>query len=317
MYLNLCFLLGGLIFAGQAIGGRINESNPPRGTIMVEPGKGTLSAALAKLKNRSGPQAILLKAEICSGDYYDNAVLEGFNGGVVIQGARGNSKGYQFNRVKIISSKKGLDEASALRVMTNNVEVYSITFINNFGTGQDTQAVALTADGNNHRGKVTQMFQTVYGQCSFQGYQDTLYDKSGTHFFDECEIRGAIDFIFGAARSFYLNAHIGIVKSVAGGTQIVTANRGGIFVFQSPNFDDINGAPAQSTYYGRAWGENPKVVMQHAKPPASLSKEGWNMTPAGNFKFSSAGFLEYPKSQTTNGHTSPKAYTKQEIFGKP
>lgn len=303
MNLKLRYLLGGLMVAEQAMGGRINELSPPRGTIMVEPGKGTLSAALAKLKGRPGRQAILLKP----GDYYDNAVLAGYNDGLVIQGAGGSARGYQFNVVKIISTRRGLDEASALRVMTNNVEVYSITFVNNFGQGQDTQATALTADGNNH----------IYGQCSFQGYQDTLYDKFGTHFFDGCEIRGAIDFIFGAGTSFYLNAQIGIVKSVSGGQQIVTASRGGKFVFQSPTFRDINGANPQSTFYGRAWGPNPMVVMQNARPPASLSKEGWNMIPAGNFKFSSAGFLEYPKSQTTNGHTSSKAYTKQEIFGRP
>ncbi|KAH9811937.1 pectin lyase fold/virulence factor [Melampsora americana] len=315
MNMKLSFLLGGLMFAEHTKGSRINQSSPPRGTIMAEPGKGTLSAALAKLKGRSGPQAILLKPEIIPGNYYDNAVLEGYRAGVVIQGAGGSASSYQSNRVRVISSKKGTLEASALRVSTDNVEVYSMrilfsTFINNFGTGQNTQAVALTADGNN------QSKSSVYGQCSFQGYQDTLYDKSGTHFFNGCEIRGAIDFIFGAGISYYLNAEIGIVKSVSGGEQVVTASRGGIFVFQSPNFRDINGAIRQSTYYGRAWGSHPKVVMQQAKPPASLSQKGWSMKPAGNFKFSSAGFLEHPKSQTINGHTSLKAYTKKEIFGE-
>ncbi|EGG03351.1 family 8 carbohydrate esterase [Melampsora larici-populina 98AG31] len=301
MHLNLFFLLGGLMFAEQTIGGRIDESNYPQGTIVVQPGQGTLTAALAQLKGRSGPQAILLQP----GDYYDNAVLKGYNAGVVLQGAQGSASSYRSNRVRVISSKKGLDVASALQVVADNVEVYSITFINNFGTGHDTQAVALTAAGNNQ----------IYGQCSFQGYQDTLYDKSGKHLFDGCEIIGAMDFIFGSGTSFYSNPQIGILKSVSGGKQVITANRAGIFVFQNPNIQDIDGAAAQSTYYGRAWGSNPKVVMQNAKPPASLNKDGWNMKAAGNIEFSSAGFLEYPVAQTTNGHTSSKAYTKQEIFG--
>ncbi|KAH9811938.1 family 8 carbohydrate esterase [Melampsora americana] len=301
MYLNLFFLLGYLMFNDQTIGARIDESRPPQGTIVVRPGQGTLSAALAQLKGRSGPQVVLLQ----SGDYHDNAVLKGYNDGLVIQGAGGSASSYHSNRVRVISSKKGLDLASALQVASDNVEVYSINFINNFGQGQDTQAVALTAAGNHQ----------IYGQCSFQGYQDTLFDKHGTHFFDGCEIIGAMDFIFGSATSYYLNPQIGILKAVSGGQQVVTANRAGIFVFQSPNFRDLNGAAAQSTYYGRAWGPNPKVVIQNARAPVSLNHDGWSMKAAGNIQFSSAGFLEYPKSLTTNGHTSPKAYTKQEIFG--
>lgn len=302
MHLNVLFLLGGLMFAEKTIGGRINESKPPQGTITVHPGQGTLSAALAQLKGRSGPQTILLQP----GEYHDNAVLKGYNEGLVIQGAGGSASSYQSNQVKVISSKKGLDAASALQVAADNVEIYSITFINNFGTGHDTQAVALTAAGNNQ----------IYGQCSFHGYQDTLYDKSGTHFFVGCEIIGAMDFIFGSGTSFYSNPQIGILKSVTGGQQVITANRAGFYVFDHPNIKDLDGAGAESTYYGRAWGPNPKVVMQYPNPPGSLNKDGWNMKAAGNIKFSADGFLEYPKSQTTNGHTSPKAYTKQEIFGK-
>lgn len=41
-----------------------------------------------------------------------------------------------------------------------------------------------------------------YG-CGFVGAQDTLYDHSGRHYFEECYIEGSIDFIYGDGRSFY------------------------------------------------------------------------------------------------------------------
>lgn len=302
MHLNLSFSLGTFILVGQAIGARINQLSPPRDMIIVQPGTGTLSAALAQLKGRHGVQSILLKR----GDYYDNAVLKDYNQGVIIQGEGGSASGYEYNNVRVFSSKRGLDPASALRIQADNVEVYSITFINEYGKGKDTQAVALTADGENH----------IYGQCSFRGYQDTLYDKFGTHFFDRCHIEGSVDFIFGGGKSFYQSPHISILKSVSGGKQYITANRDGLFVFESAVFKEVDGAPSQSTFYGRAWGSNPVVVFQNSQPPASLNSAGWSMTPVGGVShFSSAGFQEYPRSTTTNGHTAPKARTKQEIFG--
>jgi len=39
--------------------------------------------------------------------------------------------------------------------------------------------------------------------CSFMGYQDTLFDASGRHYIKNCYIEGEIDFIFGNAQSYY------------------------------------------------------------------------------------------------------------------
>ncbi|KAI5443533.1 hypothetical protein KIW84_012253 [Lathyrus oleraceus] len=71
----------------------------------------------------------------------------------------------------------------------------NITFENSasyFGKKVE-QAVALRISGNK---------AAFYG-CSFFGVQDTLYDHKGLHFFKNCFIEGAIDFIFGFGRSLY------------------------------------------------------------------------------------------------------------------
>ncbi|GAU38057.1 hypothetical protein TSUD_146140 [Trifolium subterraneum] len=37
----------------------------------------------------------------------------------------------------------------------------------------------------------------------FKGFQDTLYDDKGLHYFKDCMIQGSVDFIFGDGRSLY------------------------------------------------------------------------------------------------------------------
>ena len=39
--------------------------------------------------------------------------------------------------------------------------------------------------------------------CSFISVQDTLFDARGRHYFENCYIEGAMDFIFGNGQSFY------------------------------------------------------------------------------------------------------------------
>ena len=45
--------------------------------------------------------------------------------------------------------------------------------------------------------------KSAFYYCGFYGVQDTLWDSAGRHFFYECRIEGAVDFIFGAGQSIY------------------------------------------------------------------------------------------------------------------
>lgn len=45
--------------------------------------------------------------------------------------------------------------------------------------------------------------KSVFYKCGFAGLQDTLFDDQGRHYFHQCYIEGAIDFIFGSGQSIY------------------------------------------------------------------------------------------------------------------
>ncbi|KAG0142482.1 hypothetical protein CROQUDRAFT_233282 [Cronartium quercuum f. sp. fusiforme G11] len=298
----------GLICIRQELCARLDESNLPPSTVIIEPGTNTITKAMENLNKQKieGTVYLFLKA----GEYFDNAEIKQFHHGMIIQGEGGNDKTYLNNKVTIISKKNGTADASALHIRTSNVEVYSITFINMV---IGTQAVALTAQGDRH----------IYSQCSFRGFQDTLLTKHGRHFFNGCHFEGAIDFIWGTSQAWFSGSTIEII-SKKGARQVITANGGGrhpneksIFVFQDTAIRDKIGVSPQSTYLGRAWGLKPNVCFQTFKPPKSLNNDGWDLNPAGEKLegFDHTGFQEFPKV-TKLGNLPNHPYTIEEILGK-
>lgn len=46
--------------------------------------------------------------------------------------------------------------------------------------------------------------KAAFYNSKFIGFQDTLCDDKGSHFFKDCHIEGTVDFIFGSGKSLYL-----------------------------------------------------------------------------------------------------------------
>ncbi|MCR5731822.1 MAG: hypothetical protein K6G51_02635 [Sphaerochaetaceae bacterium] len=68
-----------------------------------------------------------------------------------------------------------------------------------------TQAVALMLEKGSDN--------AIFENCSFLGFQDTLYVDSGTSYFKDCHIEGNVDFIFGAGNAIFDSCDIEITDS--------------------------------------------------------------------------------------------------------
>src|SRR5690242_16744542 len=72
----------------------------------------------------------------------------------------------------------------------------NITFENS--AGPVGQALAIRVDGD----------RAVFRNCRFLGWQDTILLNRGRQYFDHCYVEGHVDFIFGAATSYFDSCHI-------------------------------------------------------------------------------------------------------------
>ncbi|XP_020588531.1 putative pectinesterase 63 [Phalaenopsis equestris] len=126
------------------------------------------------------------------------------------------------------------------------------------------QAVALRISGD----------KAAFYRCKFLGYQDTLCDDKGRHFFKDCFIQGTVDFIFGNARSIYLNC---VINSVANGITYITAQaRSKIADKSGFAFVHCKVTGTGSAFLSRAWKESSRVVFAYTYMDSVVNPRGWD-----------------------------------------
>ncbi|PON92470.1 Pectinesterase, Tyr active site [Trema orientale] len=134
------------------------------------------------------------------------------------------------------------------------------------GKKKGAQAVALRVSGD----------KSAFYNCRIIGYQDTLCDDRGYHFFKDCYIEGTVDFIFGSGTSLYLNTELhvigedGIAVITAQARESNTEKTGYSFVHCKVTG---NGRHA---YLGRAWQTRPRVVYAYTTLSNAINPEGWS-----------------------------------------
>ncbi|KAH9316415.1 hypothetical protein KI387_025042, partial [Taxus chinensis] len=80
---------------------------------------------------------------------------------------------------------------ATMTVLASDFVARFITIENSYGPGD--QAVAIRISGD----------RSAFYSCRFIGFQDTVLDDNGRHYFKNCFIEGAADFICGDGRSVY------------------------------------------------------------------------------------------------------------------
>jgi pectinesterase len=138
----------------------------------------------------------------------------------------------------------------------------NLTFENS--AGAVGQALAIRVDGD----------RATFRHCRFLGWQDTILLNRGRQYFENCEIAGAVDFIFGAATAWFEKCHVNCL-----GNGYITAASTPVdqplgFVFSNCK---ITGAkPDVRTFLGRPWRIYASTIFLSTEMSEVVRPEGWN-----------------------------------------
>ncbi|XP_022999575.1 putative pectinesterase 52 [Cucurbita maxima] len=133
--------------------------------------------------------------------------------------------------------------------------------------------------------------KSAFISCGFKGFQDTLWDVKGRHYFKSCYVEGAIDFIFGNGQSVYqdcmIHVNVGLLPEV---------NQGYITAQGRQSAKDLSGfvfkqctiMGSGKAFLGRAYGPFSRVIFEDTNMGNVVAPEGWN---AWNFRGKEKNFM--------------------------
>ncbi|KAK3194148.1 hypothetical protein Dsin_025458 [Dipteronia sinensis] len=197
--------------------------------------------------------------------------------------------------------------SATVAVVGNEFIAKGITFENSAGPSKH-QAVALRSGSD----------LSAFYQCSFVGYQDTLYVHSLRQFYRDCDIYGTVDFVFGNAAVVFQNCNLYARKPNENQKNMFTAQgredpnqNTGISILNCKIAAAADLIPNQTdfkTYLGRPWKEYSRTVIMRSHIGDLVDAAGW-LEWNGTFALSTLYYGEYknrgPGSNTSGRVTWP------------
>ncbi|CAI9091948.1 OLC1v1027073C1 [Oldenlandia corymbosa var. corymbosa] len=118
--------------------------------------------------------------------------------------------------------------------------------------------------------------KAAFYSCRFIGFQDTICDDKGLHFFKDCYIEGTVDFIFGNGKSIYLNVETHVIPGdpVAFITAQARHNAN-----EDTGYSFIHGkvtGTGKTAFLGRTWMPYGIVVFSYTDMSDVVHPEGWS-----------------------------------------
>ncbi|XP_027167376.1 pectinesterase 3-like [Coffea eugenioides] len=122
--------------------------------------------------------------------------------------------------------------------------------------------------------------RSVFHQCSFDGFQDTLYSHTNRQFYSKCDIIGTVDFIFGNAAVVFQDCNIlprqplpdQFVTITAQGKKDRNQNTG--ISIQSCVVTPLDNVTVP-VFLGRPWKNYSTTIIMQTKIGGLLSPVGW------------------------------------------
>ncbi|MBN2215001.1 MAG: hypothetical protein JW723_12230 [Bacteroidales bacterium] len=163
--------------------------------------------------------------------------------------------------------------SATLTICGDGFRAENLTIQNTAGPVGQAQAITVRAD------------RTVFINCNIKGYQDTIYlwDSGKRSYFENCQVIGRTDYIYGAAIAYFQGCEI---RSWGGGW--ITApstplGQGYGYVFNECGLTYATGSPRAGDdgsliALGRPWHEYPKVTWMNSYFCAEINPLGWPTT---------------------------------------
>ncbi|KAL2550020.1 Pectinesterase PPME1 [Forsythia ovata] len=171
------------------------------------------------------------------------------------------------------AAEYGTVDSATLIVESDYFNAVNLKIVNSAprpdGKRVGAQAAALRIGGD----------KASFYNCKLYGFQDTLCDDKGKHFYKDCYIEGTVDFIFGCGKSLYLNTELHVIPGDA--QAVITAqarttdseDTGYSFVHCKVTGTSTGGV----AYLGRSWMPAAKVLFAYTEMSDVVSPEGWSI----------------------------------------
>lgn len=137
----------------------------------------------------------------------------------------------------------------------------NITFENS--AGPIGQALAIRVDGD----------RAAFRNCKFLGWQDTILLNRGRQYFENCYVAGHVDFIFGAATTWFEKCEIHALRDgyLTAASTPMDVPFGYIF-----SNCKITGEPGVKIFLGRPWRQYGSTIFLNCEMSDVVRSEGWN-----------------------------------------
>jgi pectinesterase len=156
----------------------------------------------------------------------------------------------------------GTSRTASTHVEADDFTAENLTFENS--AGPVGQALAIRLDGD----------RAVFRECRFLGWQDTILTNRGRHYFEECEITGHVDFVFGAGTDWFERCRI--VSRRNGYITAASTPLESEFGYVFSRCSIVADGPDIRTYLGRPWRDHAAVIFLHCHMDEVVRPEGWH-----------------------------------------
>ncbi|CAK8561001.1 unnamed protein product [Lathyrus sativus] len=244
------------------------SSNPLKTISVSQSGKANFKTIQSAIDSVPEGNSQWIHIQISSGVYKEQVLIPKNKPCIYLEGAGSQSTSIEW----------GSHENATFYIKASNTAAKGITFMNTLNSPvlskviRVTQAIAAKIHAD----------KCAFYSCSFLGVQDTINDDDGRHYYNNCYIQGAGDFIYGNGQSLFEASTINFSngKSSLHQDGIITAqfrdspNDPSGFVFKNCN---ISGTEYK-TELGRAMGAYARVIIANSYLSDAVKPEGWSQT---------------------------------------